>query len=475
MLILPLRFVRTEDKHLVGANLFNLARLSHFDFPVIESVIVIPPSEEFKKIIEKFKRLNTKLTDNLNNIKQAVSGIKIPDSLENFSVIQFSDSEKAVKVNTGLLWSNLLGKWSYELISKLERNEKDLYKFTPQLVIFSANFTAYGRGYFDEDRDHVVIKVDKGNLDFSKSQEIENLIILGNKKLMLPQVYYWVIEEGKIKLIKLSPFTQSLPERDEEIGNTVEVKPKVRVVKTATKIFLDYKDGVLSDLNCDGVLLRIEKTSPDAIDLKLNKVLNFQKNLKVIFYPDYPRGEGKDLDFAKSFLFFRNKKKIDASVVLPSTDSVDSFLKMKTDFASLGIYSKGTLKIWKEFKTAADFLLMDQYIDAGFDGAVLNLDWIGKMVTGVEPEEIKSSPKLDWLKSMELFMKELNFLKLTKQNKQVLLAGILAENEELLGYFIKSGVWGAAFKQNVLNAFREHIGFLESLTMKKLHHVKIDN
>jgi hypothetical protein len=150
-------------------------------------------------------------------------------------------------------------------------------------------------------------------------------------------------------------------------------------------------------------------------------------------------------------------------------------LKMKTDFASLGIYSKGTLKIWKEFKTAADFLLMDQYIDAGFDGAVLNLDWIGKMVTGVEPEEIKSSPKLDWLKSMELFMKELNFLKLTKQNKQVLLAGILAENEELLGYFIKSGVWGAAFKQNVLNAFREHIGFLESLTMKKLHHVKIDN
>lgn len=480
MLILPLKFVRTEDKNLIGENLFNLSKLKHLDFPVIESVIAIPPVEAFKKIVDRFRRQNARLKDHIGNISQAMSDIKIPESLENFSIVHFSDSDKTIKVNTSLLWSNLLSKWVFELTSKIERDDKDIFKFTPQLIIFSANFTGFGRGYFDEDRDHVVIKTDSGSLDFNMSQEIENLIILGNKKLILPQVYYWVIEDGKsgvpggIKIIKLAPFTQSFPDENEKIEDTVQIRPKKSLPKTATKIILDHKTGMLNGLDSDGILLKIEKTDEESINSELTKIQNFQKNLKIIFYPDFKSNEFKELDFAKSFLFFRNKKKLDISVVIPKTYSIESFLKAKTDFASLGIYSKGSLKIWKEFSTAVDFLMMDEYLEAGFDGALINLDEIGRIVTGVDPQTIRDEPKRDWIKSIELFLKELKFGRLIKENKQVLVYGILAENEELLGYFIKSGVWGVVFRQNVADAFKEHIAYLESLHLKKLTYAKVE-
>ncbi len=474
MLILPLKFVRTEDKNLIGENLFNLSKLKHLDFPVIESVIAIPPVEIFKKVVEKFNRQHARLKDYIGNITQSMNDIKIPESLENFSLVHFSDSDKTIKVNISLLWSNLLSKWILELTSKIERDEKNLFRFTPQLIIFSADFTGFGRGYFDEDRDHVVIKIDNGSLDFNMSQEIENLIILGNKKLVLPQVYYWVIEDGKIKIIKLAPFTQSFPDEKEKLEDTVQIKPRRSLPKTATKIIMDHKNGMLNDLNSDGVLLKIEKTDAESINTELTKIQNFQKNLKVIFYPDFKNNEFKDLDFAKSFLFFRNKKKLDISVVLPKTYSIESFLKSKTDFASLGIYSKGSLKIWKEFSTAADFLMMDEYLDAGFDGALINLDEIARIVTGVDPQLIRDEPKRDWIKTVELFLKELKFNRLIKENKQVLVYGVLAENEELLGYFIKSGVWGVAFRQNVADAFKQHIAYLESLHMKKLTYAKVE-
>jgi hypothetical protein len=87
---------------------------------------------------------------------------------------------------------------------------------------------------------------------------------------------------------------------------------------------------------------------------------------------------------------------------------------------------------------------------------------------------IRDEPKRDWIKTVELFLKELKFSRLIKENKQVLVHGVLAENEELLGYFIKSGVWGVAFRQNVADAFKQHIAYLESLHMKKLTYAKVE-
>jgi CBS domain-containing protein len=102
-----------------------------------------------------------------------------------------------------------------------------------------------------------VIKIDNGSLDFNMSQEIENLIILGNKKLVLPQVYYWVIEDGKIKIIKLAPFTQSFPDEKEKLEDTVQIKPRRSVPKTATKIITDHKFNGVPVVDKEGSLVGI--------------------------------------------------------------------------------------------------------------------------------------------------------------------------------------------------------------------------
>lgn len=478
MLILPLKFVREEDKKSIGINLYHLAKLGHLGLPVIESVIAVPPPSLFENAVHKYLKNHPNIKDHLSLIRAEVLKIPIPESLKNLkSVTDFPEKTKTV-MNIEKLWENLLEKWSYELLSKIERNEKNTFILTPQLIVFSANFSSLGKGYYDEERDHAVIKVEQGKIDFNVSAAIENLIIVGNKKLLLPQVYYWAIEDNKIKIIKVLPFTESLPEEKTEIEeNPIPLQNEVKktTVKTATKIFINYNSDVLTSFNFDGVFLNVKKLDPENINLDIEKILKFDANPKIIFNPDLDLNYDRSLEFAKIFLFFKNKKKHDAQIVLPETFSKDEFLNLKREMASLGIYSKGSLKLWKTFNNVADFLNLDDYLDAGFDGAVIDLDKIAKIITGVDSEIILRDLRLDWINAIEKFFKELGLSKIIKNHKQVLIKGKLIQNEELLRYFIKSGVWGLAFENNSASNLREHISILEKQTVKKLGSVEVQH
>lgn len=477
MLILPLKFVREEDKKTVGLNLYNLAKLGTMGLPIVESVIVVPPALLFQKVVNKYLRHNIRIHDYLNNVKNELLNLPFPESLKDFERADLSPEKNKFSINTKKLWDNLLQKWTDEIMSRISREEKDLFKLTPQLVIFSANFSAMGKGFFDEDRGHAVIKTDKGTVDFKFSSLIENLIIIGNKKLLLPQVYYWGIEDGELKIIKVTPFTQSVYEDSNEKEKVVAVEKSEenKKIKTATKIFLNYHDQVLNSFNFDGAILNIEKLDTDSINNKLEKISKFDNDTKIIFFPDYELSFEKNLKYGKEFLFFRNNKKINAQIILPETFSLEEFLNLKREYAALGIYSKGSLKIWKQFNTAADFLNLDDYLDAGFDGAVIDLDKIAKIVCGVEASTIIENPKKDQITALEKFFKELGLSKIIKNLKPVLLMGRPSQNEELLNYFIKVGVWGIAFDRGLINPMKQHINFLERQVVKKLPSVEVQH
>ncbi len=476
MLILPLKFIREEDKKTIGISLYHLAKLGHLGLPVIESVIAIPPASLFENAVNKYLKNHPNLKGNLTHIRTQVLKIPAPESLKNLEQVN-NISKTNSTINVEKLWENLLEKWSYELLSKIERSEKNPYHLTPQLVVFSANFSAFGQGFFDEDREHVVIKVDQGKLDFQTSSAIENLIIVGNKKLLLPQIYYWGIEDNKIKIVKVLPFTQSHHEdpkgKEEEI--VAISKSQTPNVETATKLFLDYKGEVLNNFNSDGVLLNVKKLDVDLINNEISKILKFDAQAKMIFNADMDLSYEKTLEYAKTFLFFRNKQKLDIQIVLPETFSKEEFLTLKREFASLGIYSKGSLKIWKQFNNVGDFLNLDDYLDAGFGGAIIDLDKIAKIVTGVDTHVILKDLKIDWIVAIEKFFKELGLSKIIKNNKQVLIKGSLIQNEELLNYFIKNGVWGLALENNESANLREHISFLEKQAVKKLPRTEIQH
>lgn len=473
MIIIPLKYIREEDKKTIGTSLYNLAKLLHSGVPVIDSVVAIPPSILFEKILNKYLKYSPNIKDYLGNFREEFLNLKMPEGLKNFQMSAHTKKQSHLTINISRLWITLLQKWCNELISKIERGEKQFREFTPQLVIYPGEFKSQGKGYFDEDREHIVIKTEKGRLSNLDLQKIENIILQGNKKLLLPQVYDWVLDKDILKIIKVSPYTQSLGEETLSQNGQPEVKPENPLLKTATKIFLDFRDEALTQPDCDGIFLRILNPHPDEITKTISSIEKFHKNIKFFFYPEFDAHSDNVLEFAKSLIFFRNKKKLDAQIVLPVTYSIDQFLNLKREYASFDIYSKGTLKIWKEFRNISDFLNVEDYLDAGFDGALINLDEIAKLVTGVSSEKILSQPKLDWIISIEKFLKELGLPKLTKNNKPILVAGKLLQSEELLNYLIKFGVWGLIFETNSISGIREHVRFLERQALGKLITVEI--
>lgn len=465
MQILPLKFIHEIDKKIVGLNLFNLAKLNRLGVPVIESVVVLPPSDTFKKIIEKYSR-NKSLTDNIGNFKREILSLKMPESLAEIHVSYSIDKNK-MAINLDRLWNDLLEKWLSELTSKIERQEKNLLNLTPQQVIFSSSFPSVGSAFFDEINDRVEIQVDKGKPDFKLSHEIEDLVLLCNKKLFLPQVYYWAAENGTVKIIKIAPFTQPLQKKeDEKITSSPEAIKKA-LPKTATKIVLDYKDEILHSLETDQVLLNVLNPDIDKVQDKLLKIGEFGDK-RIIFFPAFENSEQKIFEYAKLFIFFRNKKNLNCQIVLPEAYSRDEFLKLKRDFAALGIYSKGSLKIWKQFKNIGDFLNVEELVEDGFDCALIDVDKIVTSITGVDTETFLIEPRKDWINSVEKFFKDFGFLKLIKNQKQVLISGKTSACEELLNFFIKSGVWGISSKPNFINALAHHVYLLEkNLTKSK--------
>lgn len=464
MQILPLKFIHDDDKKAVGLNLFNLAKLRHLGLPVVESVVVIPPTQSIQNLIEKYLRLG-ELKNHLGNLKLEILRLKAPESLKDVHA-SFSGSAKGFNLNVDKLWQGLLEKWSQELVSKIERGEGN-FSFTPQQVVLTSNFAAIGTAFFDETREHVVIKIDKGELNFKLSENIEKLVKEGNRKLVIPQVFSWVIEEGRIKIIKLTPFTQDIFNNKIENSREIKISPSRNLAKTATKILLDYSGQVLTDFSSDAVFLRLDNPLEEKVAEKIEKISKFGKS-PIIFYPEFPNSIEQNLEYAKSFIFFKNKRHMDLQIVLPQTFSVDEFLHLKRQYASLGIYSKGSLKIWKQFSTVSDFINIEIYLDAGFDGAVIELDKIIEMIVGVDAGLFLSEPRLDWTQSVEKFFKEMGINKLVKNHKHVLLTGKSIGSEELLNYFIKSGVWGIAVKENILDSLREHVNFLEKNIAKKL-------
>ena len=92
-------------------------------------------------------------------------------------------------------------------------------------------------------------------------------VLNGNKKLVLPQIFYWVLQSGEIKIIKLAPFTQSPQDLDSQ-----SIEPAIKktraVTKTATKIIMEYSENlVLNEMNSDTVFLRIENLLNEGFEL----------------------------------------------------------------------------------------------------------------------------------------------------------------------------------------------------------------
>lgn len=408
MIILPIKSIREEDRSLVGGNLVNLAKLYQHNLGVAQGIVLLPP-EDFQH------------------------QIKPPEQLK--KVIKEKDLKK--------LWINLVKTWTTNP--------------SAQLFFFTNKIEAYGEAFYDHVLKQANIKVNSGQLTPWQISQIEEIIKLGNQKLFIPQVYYF-IDDGQIRIIKLAPFTQ-LPElplsKDQQSANLTSFQKPAN--QLAVKILMDLSDEPSFFTGLDGVIIKGGRiTDQERQITKLCQTATNFPNLPII----YQFSQASLLkDEAKTFLFARNKKRLlNCQLAIPKVCSAEEFLQLKRDLASLGLSRKATLKMWLQLSVPENIINLEDYLIAGFDGAMINLDEMAMMLTGANPQT----------SSLVKFLED-SIRVLNRAAVPIIFRGDLALDDEVLKLVFERGIWAVAITPSHAPGIHHQLGFALE------HHFKHQN
>lgn len=441
--VLPIKIIHESDQPIFKANIVNLAKLVRLGFPVANGIAISPPAIHLNTLLEKYNIQEKEIFEqSLTLIKREIINTPMPEILEkeltgkkNFYLAYEHYKDKKT------VWLKLLEIWLNEIRNKIWREGfvADLTKnLTPQLVFFIDKKNNFVKAHFDPDLKDVVIDT---RLKPPQLKEIDQIVILANKKLFIPQTYEFLVDK-KIQLIGLIPFTQTI-----HIGDKAEViipkNEQKKVIKSATKIFLDLSGSLIQLENVDGILIQINQELPfDEIVIKLWQIFEIYPNLPVILQlpdnkNDEVRGSLKLIHsqqtlekITQAFLFLRNKKHfLNLQLCLPLARSPEEYLQIKRELAIKGVSRTGLLKFWLELAVPENFINVEQYLVAGLDGAIINLDELFEHIAGLQ------------VQTLTKFLKD--SLKIIHKAKiHVIAKGELTKHPDVLDFLIDCGVWG---------------------------------
>lgn len=485
MTILPIKSINETDQPLFGVNLFNLAKLSRNGFEIPPG-IALSPWELVLQTVLKHLEVNDKeiLDQKLVVIKNELHNIPYPKELEKDLKGHkwfYLKGQNFKKINK--LWSAVLEVWLEEIRALIFKNgfqSKMLANLHPVIVYFIKKQFRSVQAYFDPDLEDVIIKCafkpEPGVL-----KEIDQTVMLANKKLYLPQVYDFLTIDKKIYLAGLSPFTQSLPVSQ----NRDIVIPKdrqKRLIKSAVKIFLNLSSGFAIAENADGVLIEGERIEDfDTTVFKLAEAgISFHGKPVIYKLPDIYQEEvrgtlrllhqEKLLGLSsKAFLFARNKKNLlNLELAVPFIRSADEYIALKQELLAYGVSRKGSLKFWLEAAVPENILNIEEYLACGLDGVILDLDKLQKFLGGYSVEEGEFYKR--HILALIKFIKPL-FNTLNKARVPILAKGELVLHPEVLDFLIEAGVFGVVANNMVeAESLPDHLNWAERrMVIKRLN------
>lgn len=479
MEILPLKSIRDEDSLIIGKEILALAKLYQAGLPVPDGIVVCPPEFKLKTILEYYDFSTKEIFEQrLEIIKKDILNIPISEELVNIL-----DKKK---INPQATWQNLLNFWLDQIRSKVWREgfaKGITLNLSAHPIFFISKIKASGKVYYDFDLKQNIETVESGELDPYQIVALEQITKKANKLLFLPHVYDF-IDDGKIHIIKVRPFTQ-YPKIN---INLKEVSKKEQFktvkVKSVIKVFLDVSNSLKTSENIDGYFIKGEeiKDHEEAI-WHLVEVSSNNPNLPVIFkladkFDDFGGLRGslrlihdKNLlkDQVTIFLFARHKKQLlNTQIAIPFVRSVDEFLHLKRDLAVLGISRKGSMKLWIEFCIPENIINLDDYIAAGFDGAIINLDQILAWLGGFNPEHEENSFYKKQTSKLSKFLVE-GLKKLHKNQIPFIVTGDISLNDEVLKFLIEAGVSSVVVNYPQSQGVNEYIHLVEKMTFRSRH------
>ncbi len=495
MEILPLGKIAPEDVELVGQEIVNLSRLLKNDLPVAPGIAVLPPEIKLQTVLKHYNLRDREIFEqSLTLIRKEIQAIEEPEDLVS--------ALKNKKLNPQKLWLELLEVWFLELRSGIwkEGLSQGLNKcLSAQTVFFTGKIACSGKAFIDPLEQKLTVDYFHGDLTEGQLKELQEITEKSNKVLFLPQVYYFILEgntkNGKLKIVKLRPFTgvnatSNYSYEDLGLNQKINFEEKPKEVKSTLKIFLDFSRGLVVKKEVDGIFISGEKAADDRIkaedsfEMKVFKVVEAAEsfpNLSVIYKlsdlvekRNGVRGSLRLIhqqnllkEDAEVIKFARNKKNLlNVSLAVPFTRSAHEFLKIKRDLATLGISRKGSLKLWLELAVPENIINIEDYLIAGLDGVIINLDELASFLGGFDPGEPESIfYKAEVSALIKFIMDALKILH--KAKIPTLVCGSLSLHDEVLELLFEKGVTGIVVDFVAASSLNEHLRFVEKRLVRR--------
>lgn len=471
--ILPIRLLTDEDGPIFGSLNIALGKLLRAGIPVAAGIAVTPPNLKLKTVLEHFDfGAKEVFEQSLTLVKKEIRTVPVPKQLLEETGQHkkfFLDGEEIKSIKN--LWVALLDAW-------LDRIKQRLYStgfyqgitegLDPEIVIFVKKAESIGTAYFDPLQDDVEVLVKEGKLHPNDLKKIVEIVNKANKKLFIPHEYRWILDRG-MKLTKVLPYTPSGAISSIPIGTDLKIKP--REAKSAIKVFFDLSGGFIIEKNIDGVYIDSGKTFDlnrpdgsfeDLVFKIVESAMTFSES--PIFVKLADKSEGPSAGRAgmgkvrgalrllhqqnlfnplvEAISFARHKKNLNnVHVIVPFVRGVSELLQIKKELADRKLVRKKSLQIWMELAIPENLINLEEYLAAGVDGVVLNLNELVAYLNGFDPLQEDLSFYKNEVEGMIKFLED-GVRLLHKSKVPFMACGSLTFNPKVLEFLVEKGIYG---------------------------------
>ena len=465
--ILPIKSLTDEDSPFFSSLALSLGKLHRVGLPICPGIVITPPQLHLKTVLEHYDFGSKEVFEqSLTLVKKEINATPIPQVLikEVGRHKRFLLNNKLVK-SIKELWLTLLQEWIEQIKMRLWKD--GFYKgiaegLDPQIVVFVKKVESLGSAYFDNLQDDTVMSIKMGKLHPNDLKKLDELVRKANKKLFIPHQYEWIVDRG-LKLTKVLPYTPLSVIANKE-KESVLLRSDLVKTKSAVKVFLDLSKSIVVEENVDGVYIASENifdlnkprdSFEDLVFRLVESAATFPDSPILFKLADKSEGMGKVrgtlrllhqqslfqpmvdvLDFA------RHKKGLtNIHIVVPFVRGVSEFLKIKRELAVKKLTRKNSLQFWMEVAVPENIINLEDYLVAGLDGIVLNLDELISFLNGFDTSEGELIAYKNEVSGLLSFLED--GLKLLHKSKIPFIAyGSLSLYPQVLEYLVEKGVYG---------------------------------
>lgn len=466
MTILPIQSVDTTDQLQVGKEICHLATLKRAGWPILLGWVVMPPHVPHWQISDR-----AHFEQKAKILKKEWMEVPPPNELSDLLKRHRELLLKGTIFSSLEIWDVLLEHWFNQIQSIVHRNDSlpKSINLTAELLWANKSQGQLVKAVYDPNHHDVRIETDI-KLEPKLMQQIDELVLKADKKLLISHSYSFWIEKDTPYLVQLRPSTEMIfPKSSGDIG--VVHDDVIKTARSAMKVILALDDQAYLSHSVDGAVVSLEDLEQLVI---VAQAMGSQPVFCAMTDSSNPELEGSLGLLHHKLILEKNCRNLlvahkkehhnNLNLVLPMSKSSQVSAQLIRQISTMGVSRGGSLRFWQTLALPENLLRLDKYIDLGFDGVLIDLDRIYQQLSGISERERLHYP-MDWAMLNEFLTPALK--KLHQAKVQIIVRGKLALYAEILEFLVHSGVWGVVVPRIEADGLTEHLYWTEKKVVKK--------